>query len=119
GWEAELSEGVTGQIAQGKIKIIASRVSAERTVVWYKLTALEILETEDTVWNWVPIAKFIGDEIDIEGKVTYSGVVRNSKDSQRMFNYWRTLQTEKVALAPKAKYLIEEGQIEGHESEWK
>ena len=119
GWEDELADSVTGQIAQGKIKIIASRVSAERTVVWYKLTALEILETEDTVWNWVPIAKFIGDEIDIEGKVTYSGVVRNSKDSQRMFNYWRTLQTEKVALAPKAKYLIEEGQIEGHESEWK
>ena len=41
-----------------------------------------------------------------------------AKDPQRMYNYWRTALTESVALAPKAKWLLAEGQDEGHENEW-
>jgi len=41
-----------------------------------------------------------------------------AKDAQRMYNYWQTSMTESVALAPKAKWLIVEGQDEGHENEW-
>jgi len=35
-----------------------------------------------------------------------------------MYNFWRTSMTESVALAPKAKWLLAEGQDEGHENEW-
>jgi hypothetical protein len=35
-----------------------------------------------------------------------------------MYNFWRTSMTESIALAPKAKWLLAEGQDEGHESEW-
>jgi hypothetical protein len=35
-----------------------------------------------------------------------------------MYNFWQTSVTESVALAPKAKWLIAEGQDEGHESDW-
>jgi hypothetical protein len=41
-----------------------------------------------------------------------------AKDPQRMYNFWQTAFTESVALAPKAKWLIAEGQDEGHEMEW-
>jgi hypothetical protein len=41
-----------------------------------------------------------------------------AKDPQRMYNYWTTALTESVALAPKAKWLMAEGQDEGHENEW-
>jgi hypothetical protein len=41
-----------------------------------------------------------------------------AKDPQRMYNFWATSLTESVALAPKAKYLLAEGQDEGHEMEW-
>jgi hypothetical protein len=44
--------------------------------------------------------------------------VRFAKDPQRMYNFWRTSMTESVALAPKAKWLLAEGQDEGHEYEW-
>ncbi len=71
------------------------------------------------MWSWVPIIKFIGDEIDIEGKVKLQGVVRNAKDAQRMVNYWESLYTELVALAPKAPFVGEEGQFEGHEDKWR
>jgi hypothetical protein len=35
-----------------------------------------------------------------------------------MYNFWRTSMTESIALAPKPKWLLAEGQDEGHESEW-
>jgi len=41
-----------------------------------------------------------------------------AKDPQRMYNFWSTALTESVALAPKAKFLLAEGQDEGHEMEW-
>jgi hypothetical protein len=35
-----------------------------------------------------------------------------------MYNFWRTQETEFVALAPKAPWLVAEGQTENHEDEW-
>jgi len=35
-----------------------------------------------------------------------------------MSNFWKTSMTESVALAPKTKWLMAEGQDEGHENEW-
>jgi hypothetical protein len=35
-----------------------------------------------------------------------------------MFNFWTTALTESIALAPKPKWLLAEGQDEGHENEW-
>jgi hypothetical protein len=46
------------------------------------------------------------------------GMIRYAKDPQRMYNFWQTSITEGVALAPKAKWLIAEGQDEGHENDW-
>jgi len=45
-------------------------------------------------------------------------MIRYAKDPQRMYNFWQTSITEGVALAPKAKWLIAEGQDEGHENDW-
>jgi hypothetical protein len=54
----------------------------------------------------------------VDDKRKKYGLVRMAKDPQRMYNYWRTALTESVALAPKAKWLLAEGQDEGHENEW-
>jgi hypothetical protein len=54
----------------------------------------------------------------VDDKRKKYGLVRFAKDPQRMYNFWRTSMTESIALAPKAKWLLAEGQDEGHESEW-
>jgi hypothetical protein len=56
--------------------------------------------------------------LTVEDKRKKIGLVRYAKDPQRMYNFWRTSMTESVALAPKAKWLLAEGQDEGHETEW-
>jgi hypothetical protein len=35
-----------------------------------------------------------------------------------MYNFWCTSETELIALAPKAPWIMEEGQVEGHEKRW-
>ena len=119
GFEDDLSAKAREQIAAGKLSIEDERDSYRRKVKWYKITGVEILEETDWLGQWIPIFPVIGDEIDLEGKVYYSGVVRNAIDSQRMYNYWRTKETEAIALAPMAPWVAEEGQIEGYEEQWK
>lgn len=119
GWEDELDDIAKAKLKKGEWKVLNRREADDNVVRWYKVTALDILDERDTVWRWIPIPKFIGDEIDIEGKVKYAGVIRDMKDPQRMYNYWRTLETEMIALQPKAPFIGAEGQFDGHEARWK
>jgi hypothetical protein len=51
--------------------------------------------------------------------VFLSGIVRNAKDAQRMYNYWVSQEAEMLALAPKAPFIGYGGQFEGYEQQWK
>lgn len=119
GWLDELDEDVRAKIRRGDLHILDERDSRVPKVKWYKVTARDILSERDWLGTSIPIIKVIGEEIDLEGKVTYSGVIRHAKDAQRQYNYWATAETELIALAPKAPWVGEEGQFEGHEDEWK
>ena len=119
GWKDELSPAIKGQITSGKIEILHERTSLVPKVCWFKCNATQVLERNDWAGSWIPIVRCVGDEIDIEGKPRWSGIVRWLKEPQRMYNYWKTAETELIALAPKAPWIMEEGQVEGHEADWK
>ena len=101
-----------------KITIMDRRPSYRKKVKWCKLTAMEILEEKEWPGKYIPIVPCYGAQMIIEGKRKKYGLVRFAKDPQRMYNFWRTSMTESIALAPKPKWLLAEGQDEGHESEW-
>lgn len=119
GFYDDLADEIKQQVVDKTIEIIDERDSECQRIVWHKITALEILDTELWPGRWIPIVEFLGEEIDLQGKVIRSGLIRNAKDSQRMKNYWASKKTELVALAPNAPYIIAEGQDEGYEQEWK
>jgi len=86
---------------------------------WMKQTGVEILEGPiDLPGMYVPIIPVYGDEIVVDGKVVHEGIIRNARDSVRMSNYWASKEAEAIALAPKAPFIMAEGQAEGHEAEW-
>ncbi len=93
------------------VAIKTSRKSNVPVIKWYKINGMEILEKTDWLGRWIPIIPVRGDEIDINGEVTYEGVIRHSKDSQRMYNYMASCEAETIALAPKAPFIVAEGQI--------
>jgi hypothetical protein len=105
-------------LAAAGIEVIDTRDSYKKVIKWVKLTAMEILEEGDWAGKYIPIVPVYGQQLIVENKRKKFGLVRMAKDPQRMYNFWQTAATESVALAPKAKWLIAEGQDEGHENEW-
>jgi hypothetical protein len=100
------------------ITVVDKRDSFKKTIKYCKMTAVEILEERDWAGKYIPIVPVYGRHIVIGDKRKKFGMIRYAKDPQRMYNFWQTAITEGVALAPKAKWLLAEGQDEGHESDW-
>jgi hypothetical protein len=100
GWRDELDEVTARRVKNGDVRVLDERKGFDPTVMYYKATAIEILERKEWIGKWVPIVKVIGDEIDVEGKVTYSGIIRDSKDAQRMDNYWAPLDLNTPVPTP-------------------
>ena len=103
---------------QAGITVVSERNSVRKMVRWCKMTGIEILEQKEWPGKYIPVVPVYGQQLIVDGKRRRFGMVRQAKDPQRMYNYWQTTMTESVALAPKAKWLMVEGQNEGHESEW-
>lgn len=97
---------------------VSRRETVQKKIKWCKLTAMEVLEEGEWPGRYIPIVPVYGQQLVVEDKRKKFGLVRMAKDPQRMYNFWSTSLTESVALAPKAKWLLAEGQDEGHESEW-
>lgn len=100
------------------ISVVGERESYRRQVKWHKQTAFEVLEEKIWPGRYIPIVPVYGQVFVVDGKRRKYGAVRFARDPQRMINYWQTNITESLAMAPKAKWLMVEGQDEGHENEF-
>jgi len=101
------------------VKPIRSRDVQVRKIKWMKTNGYEVLEESDWAGKDIPVIRVVGNEFQVDGRVFVSGIVRNAKDAQRMYNYWVSQETEMLALAPKAPFIGYGGQFEGYENQWK
>ncbi len=101
------------------VKPIRTREVDAKRVRWCKTNGYEFLEKRDWVGKWIPVVRVIGNEFEVDGRLYVSGLVRNAKDAQRMYNYWVSQEAEMLALAPKAPFIGYGGQFEGYENQWK
>ena len=95
----------------------------ERETNGYKVTqsimsGVEVLETNDWPGIYIPIIAEFGEEVNIEGKRHLRSLIRDAKDPQRNFNYWRTASTELVALSPKMPFIGATGQFNTDSDKW-
>lgn len=100
-------------------KPLRSRDSDRKRVRWCKINGYEILEERDWAGSFIPVVRVVGNEFEVDGRMYVSGLVRNAKDAQRMYNYWVSQEAEMLALAPKAPFIGYGGQFEGYEQQWK
>lgn len=120
---------------------VARRTATERVVHWVKMNAVEPLQGYNEKMAgkvnvggrkdfsddgfkiipgpYIPVVPVLGDEFIVNGRTMYSGMVRFARDAQRQYNYMRTAAVEMIALAPKAPFIMAEGQDENHENDWK
>lgn len=111
-WRDELPDGLP--LPPGSV----TRKIDIRHVQWCVINAEEVLEEADWNGRYIPIVPVIGKEYNVGGDRSWKGVISNSKDAQRSYNYMRSAQVEAVGLAPKAPWIMAEGQDEGYETMW-
>jgi len=100
------------------VYVVSKRETIKKQIKWCKLTGMQVLEQRDWPGRFIPVVPVYGQQLIVDSKKKKFGLTRMAKDPQRMYNFWSTALTESVALAPKAKFLLAEGQDEGHEMEW-
>ena len=98
---------------------LKSRQAEQKKVMWCKTNGFEIMDEREWAGKTIPVTRVVGNEFEVEGRMFVSGLVRNAKDAQRMYNYWVSQEAEMLALAPKAPFIGYGGQFEGYEAQWK
>ena len=98
--------------------VIRERKSEKCVVRMCIMSGTEVLEQADWAGRYIPIIGVNGKEDMVDGKRILRGIVRHAKDPQRMYNYWRTIDTETKALAPKAPVMVTTKQLDGLDEYW-
>jgi len=110
---------VIDELKASGITIQRSRKVKTYKVIWRKITAYDVLEgPKEWVGSTIPVVPVWGKDIILEGQPKYRGLIRNSKDAQKMHNYWMTTVTERVALAPKSPFIGPANAFKGYEQYW-
>lgn len=99
------------------ITVARDRKSSKRVVKQY-ICGSEIIETNDWAGKWIPIVPVFGDEVFCNGKRYLKSLIRDAKDSQQNFNYWRSGATEAVALGPKTPFIGPVGAFDTDSAKW-
>src|SRR5260221_3252274 len=110
-------------MTRAMLEASGTRVVRERDAKTWKvtqtlLTGAEVLERNDWPGQFIPIVPVYGDEFWIQGRRIVRSLIRDAKDAQRMYNYWRTAGTELVALAPKAPFIGPKGAFKTDAHKW-
>ncbi|HQS65376.1 MAG TPA: portal protein, partial [Acidovorax defluvii] len=87
-------------------------------VIWRKLNGQQVLEEKEFPSKFIPFARVVGNEWEVDGKSYMFGLVRNAKDSQRMYNVAQSAIVERVLQAPKAPWAAPAEAVEGYEKIW-
>lgn len=85
----------------------------------YLISASAVLDgPTDVPGMLIPVVPVIGEEVRVGRRTYRQGIVRALKDPQRMYNYFRSAQTETIALQPKAPFVGTQKNFERYESRW-
>ena len=89
-----------------------TRMADIKRCMWCKVGGHSVLEQTEVPTKYIPVVPVIGQEVWLQGKRFITGLVRNAKDAQRLYNYYLSANAENVALAPKAPFIGVAGQFE-------
>lgn len=96
-----------------------SRKTHRRKVIWRKINGQQVLEEREFPSRYIGIVRVVGNEFLVDGKPVTSGIVRNAKDAQRLYNLSQSAIAERTLQAPRAPWAVAAESIEGYENVWK
>lgn len=110
---------IAGYLQLNGLQIVRQREVNYHTVKRQVMSGVEILEEDEWPGPTIPICPVWGEEVYLDGRRHFRSMIRDAKDPQAMFNFWRSATTELVALAPRAPWVGPEGFVpKGKEAIW-
>lgn len=93
----------------------------KNSVVVVKVVGNKIIDEQTLPIRRLPIVLVAGEAVlkADSGAVEYTGIVHKAIDAQRLLNYAVSLSGERLALSPKANYLVVADSIKAHTKLWK
>jgi hypothetical protein len=96
-----------------------TREVEQYSVTWVTVAGGEqILEEHEWPGTMIPVIQCAGDEIFVEGRRMFQGLITQAKSTQQLFNYGMTQQAIHLSLTPRAPYIAAEGQVEQYKKQW-
>jgi hypothetical protein len=115
-WADEIKK-LSAELASANVTEVGTRKSYKREVQWFRVNGAQVIEKRTLPGRYIPVVRFEGNVLDLNGRIRRKGMVADLMDPARMFNYWRTKQTEVLALTPMAPFVGPAGSFTGHQ-EW-
>ena len=117
-----LNDGSTRDITQTQLDDVLSKADDMGVVFDYEvllergievpqimvavLSGSDVLqEPEEFPSQYIPLIPVIGDEVFIDDERQFHSLIRQGKDAQRMYNYWKSYSTDSIALQPDASWI--------------
>lgn len=111
-----------GMSQQDLLSAAGIEVHRERKImqrkVMRRILGADVIEEDEVVGKFIPIIPVFGEEVFYQGKRYLRSLVRDAKDAQANFNFWRTSSTELVALAPRAPFIGPTGAFDTDAKKW-
>jgi hypothetical protein len=117
----DLTDDVDADAKAAEVVAMGGRVEMREAhkIVRYVLSGSDVLEgPEEWPGRYIPIVPLIGEEVRVGRRRYRHGIVRYAKDPQRSYNYFRSTQTEVIALQPKAPWIGTIDNFKDSEDQW-
>lgn len=120
-----MSDGVVGykdelpdELPDG-VEITNEREVDTWRVDWYTVAGGEqILEAHEWPGSIIPVVCAMGDEIVVEGRRSFYGLISPAKDAQRLFDFGMTQQAVTLSSTSRSPYVAAAESIAGYEKIW-
>lgn len=96
-----------------------TRATARMEIEWMLILGTKVVERRIWPGKYIPVVRVPGEEYIIDGVYDRKGHTRAMLDPQRMYNYWQSAGTQKVALDPISPFIAPAEAIEDYQDTWK
>jgi hypothetical protein len=100
------------------VPVRMTRVVEKVTVERFKMSGADILERTTFPGCYIPLVPVYGEEAWEDGERKLFSLIRKSKDAQKNFNMWKSLEMELLKKQPQAPVMASEGQTEKYREDW-
>jgi len=111
------ADGDIEEVQEG-VEYVIEREAEEVKVKRCLLSGSDVLSESEFVGGFIPLIPVYGSQSWVNGEREITSLIRRSKDAQRMFNYWKSLETELLQKQPRATFIAAAGQVDNYAEAW-